>query len=410
MAENLWDAFCETVEAWGEKPAIVSGDRVVTFRQWRRRAEQFAGGLSHAGVRSGERVLVWATNDSEIAAAIAGTWAIGGIVTLMDSASPETHLFHAVETVLPSALIFNPAHPPPVSSDRVRSISTDDIADEELASTAIAPGALDGPASIIFTSGSTGRPKGVTQSHGNLLRGSLAVSDYLGLTADDSVLCPIPWSFDYGYGQLLSTLILGRTLVLPQQPNPSGVCQAIADVRPTVLAGIPSLYTYLVRGVSPIRETDCKSLRLLVNTGGSIPARVLADLRSLFPNCEISLNYGLTETFRTCALDPKLVEARANSIGKPIPGVDVVIVRDDGTIADPLEVGEIVHCGDYVCIGYESSPFLVETLHGSRWVMQPSSSISSTSSPQFSALAGGLRGALEDDGSRSPSSGAVRCR
>ncbi len=59
---------------------------------------------------------------------------------------------------------------------------------------------------------------------------------------------------------------------------------------------------------------------------------------------------------------------------------------------------------------FESSPFLVETLHGSRWVMQPSSSISSTSSPQFSALAGGLRGALEDDGSRSPSSGAVRCR
>ncbi len=59
---------------------------------------------------------------------------------------------------------------------------------------------------------------------------------------------------------------------------------------------------------------------------------------------------------------------------------------------------------------HESSPFLVETLHGSRWVMQPSSSISSTSSPQFSALAGGLRGALEDDGSRSPSSGAVRCR
>ncbi len=61
-------------------------------------------------------------------------------------------------------------------------------------------------------------------------------------------------------------------------------------------------------------------------------------------------------------------------------------------------------------LSMESSPFLVETLHGSRWVMQPSSSISSTSSPQFSALAGGLRGALEDDGSRSPSSGAVRCR
>ncbi len=95
----------------------------------------------------------------------------------------------------------------------------------------------------------------------------------------------------------------------------------------------------------------------------------------------------------------------AHAVRLPLHRVDELKSGGAASILrqDAGSVGDLIH-------GMESSPFLVETLHGSRWVMQPSSSISSTSSPQFSALAGGLRGALEDDGSRSPSSGAVRCR
>ena len=75
-----------------------------------------------------------------------------------------------------------------------------------------------------------------------------------------------------------------------------------------------------------------------------------------FANAEIVLNYGLTETYRTSFLDPKLVRQRPSSIGKAIPGVDVVIVRDDGTIADADEEGHIVHRGDYICLGYWGDP------------------------------------------------------
>jgi acyl-coenzyme A synthetase/AMP-(fatty) acid ligase len=192
----------------------------------------------------------------------------------------------------------------------------------------------------------------VTQSHGNLLRGCLAVSGYLGLTPEDRILCTVPWSFDYGYGQLLTSALQGVTLILPSVNNPIDMCEAIERHRPTVLAGVPSVFTYLLRGVSPFRTTDLSSIRTVTNTGGRVPPPILEELFAMLPQAQFFLNYGLTETYRTSCLDPSLARQRPASIGKPIPGVDVAIVREDGSIAAANEVGEIVHRGDYVFLGY----------------------------------------------------------
>ncbi len=212
------------------------------------------------------------------------------------------------------------------------------------------------PASIVFTSGSTGHPKGVTQSHGTLARGCAAVGGYLGLQADDRLLCPIPWAFDYGYGQLLTTCLFGITQVIPAAFNPFGICEAITAHRPTVFAGLPALFTYLFRGVSPIRTTDLSSVRIVTNTGGTIPGPVLDELLSAFGQAKLFLNYGLTESYRTAYLPPELAREHPTSIGAGIPGVDVVIVREDDTLADPGEEGQIVHRGDYLFTGYWGDP------------------------------------------------------
>src|SRR5262249_51876884 len=65
---------------------------------------------------------------------------------------------------------------------------------------------------------------------------------------------------------------------------------------------------------------------------------------------------GLTETYRTSYLDPAAVRERRTSIGRAIPGVDIVILRDDGTPAAPGESGQIVHRGDYLALGYWNDP------------------------------------------------------
>jgi acyl-coenzyme A synthetase/AMP-(fatty) acid ligase len=138
--------------------------------------------------------------------------------------------------------------------------------------------------------------------------------------------------------------------------NPFGICTAIEAHRPTIFAGIPSLFAYLLRGVSPFRSTNVESIRVVTNTGGTIPGPILEDLLECFPHSRVFLNYGLTETYRTTYLDPALVRDHPTSIGRGIPGVAVCIVREDGSVAAPGEEGEIVHRGDYICMGYWNEP------------------------------------------------------
>ena len=123
-----------------------------------------------------------------------------------------------------------------------------------------------------------------------------------------------------------------------------------------MLPGLPSWFTYLLRGVSPLGSTDLSSLRVVTNTGGSIPAPVLEDMLGVFAHCRIFLNYGLTESYRTSYLDPALIRARPRSIGKGIPGVSVAVLREDSLPAAADEEGEIVHRGAYLCMGYWSDP------------------------------------------------------
>jgi acyl-CoA synthetase (AMP-forming)/AMP-acid ligase II len=196
----------------------------------------------------------------------------------------------------------------------------------------------------------------VTQSHGNLMRGSKVIGGYLGFTAEDRLLCPVPWSFDYGFGQLLNTLLGGVTQVLPVHSNAWGIGEAIEQFNPTVLAGTPTLFSLLTGGMSPLGQLDTSSLRLLTSSGGQVAPSVTEALRAHFPGAGLSLNYGLTETYRSCHLPMSLAGRRAGAIGQPIPGVDMLVVRPDGTPAEDGEVGELVHRGDYIMLGYWDDP------------------------------------------------------
>lgn len=353
MSFDLWSAFATTVARCPGRIAFRRGDHAITFGALMARAHALRAEYRARGVGVDSRVLCWTSNDADLAAAIAATWGEGAIATIIDPACRIAQLTNAIQTAAPTVLVRAASAPLPGSVD-VPVLIVDDVPSEAAPSPPRRRLPTD-PASIVFTSGSTGRPKGVVQSHGNLLRGCHAVAGYLGVRDDDVLLCPVPWSFDYGYGQLLSTLVLGVTHVIPTAFNPFGTCEALARYQPTVLAGVPALFTYLMGGMSPIRETDGSSVRLITNTGGQVPGPVLAALGEAFSGARIVLNYGLTETYRSCYI-PDGTAMRPGLIGTAIPGADIVIVREDGTRADTGEEGQIVHRGDYVCLGYWNNP------------------------------------------------------
>jgi acyl-CoA ligase (AMP-forming) (exosortase A-associated) len=208
-------------------------------------------------------------------------------------------------------------------------------------------------AAILYTSGSTGRPKGVVLSHRNLLVGAESVSSYLENDADDVILAALPLSFDAGLSQLTTAFAVGAHVVLVNYLLPGDVVRICARHGVTGLTCVPPLWLQLVNATWP---DDARRLRYFANTGGRMPETTLRRLRDLFPDARPFLMYGLTEAFRSTYLDPDQVDRRPDSIGKAIPNAEILVVRPDGSLADPGEEGELVHRGPLVAQGYWNDP------------------------------------------------------
>ena len=209
-------------------------------------------------------------------------------------------------------------------------------------------------ASIMYTSGSTGMPKGVVLSHANMTIGAASVARYLDNSANDRILSALPLSFDAGFSQVTTGLYSGACVVLHDYLLASDIVRIIENERITGLTGVPPLWIQLSEQTWPSGSTE--SMRYFANTGGKMPRKTLERLRAIFSRAEPFLMYGLTESFRSTYLPPSEVDNRPDSIGKAIPNVEVLVVNGDGIACKPGEVGELVHRGPLVSLGYWNDP------------------------------------------------------
>jgi acyl-CoA ligase (AMP-forming) (exosortase A-associated) len=203
-------------------------------------------------------------------------------------------------------------------------------------------------AAILYTSGSTGKPKGVILSHRNLVAGAESVSEYLNIAESDRLLAVLPFSFDYGLNQLTTCLLKGACCVLFDYLLPRDVMRVLESEKITGLAAVPSLWAQLAN----LEWSENINLRYMTNSGGKMPKSVLATIRQKAPNSQFFLMYGLTEAFRSTYLPPDQLDKRPDSIGKAIPNAEILVVRENGTLCNPHEAGELVHRGSLVSLGY----------------------------------------------------------
>lgn len=208
--------------------------------------------------------------------------------------------------------------------------------------------------SILYTSGSTGRPKGVVLSHRNMVTGAHSVAQYLENTPEDRLLAVLPFSFDYGFSQLSTAFSVGASVVLMDYLFARDILTVAQRERVTGLAGVPPLWAQLADLEWPAEVRE--SLRYITNSGGAMPGATLTRLRSALPSTRVFLMYGLTEAFRSTFLPPSEIDRRPGSMGKAIPNAEILVVRPDGTPCDPDEVGELVHRGSLVSLGYWNDP------------------------------------------------------
>ncbi|MEO6595684.1 MAG: AMP-binding protein [Planctomycetota bacterium] len=363
----------------GSAPCLAVGDTVCSGEDLRRRVEAMAAALLRRGFHPGDRLVVLLHRCIEEGVAILAAAAAGGMAVPLHGKLKDDQVAHVLAdcepfgvvtsalrvlalrdptTTLGKARVFRVGDPPlPVSAEpfaALDSAGTADAAGSEL----LAPRGHT-PAALLYTSGSTGLPKGVVQDHHNLALGAALVADYLALAPQDHLLAVLPFSFDYGLNQLLSALHAGCRVTAADHLGPGELAELCRRLRPTGLAGVPSLWHEVASGLQTgvLSAEHGRSLRFVTNSGGPLRPTDSAQVRGHWPHVRVFAMYGLTEAFRSAFLDPAEFDRYPESFGRALPGVELLLVDPhSGALLQGEGSGELVHAGALVAQGYWRRP------------------------------------------------------
>ncbi len=379
---RLADLFAQRVEQHPSRECLVLGAHRLTYEQVDADATALAAALRDLGIESGDRVAVDLPNQPEWVVALLAAAKMGAVLVPLDPSlgyrelkyqlrHAETSLTVAVEsfgevdyvevfdeliTELPDLqYLVLVGHEDFWYDDRVyqfgnlvkrgrkRPVENPEIDPET------------GPLAILYTSGTTGKPKGVVLTHQNLVYDALATAEVLGLSDSDRVLAAVPLFTIFGVHVTIMALLKGCTLVLQERFDSSATLDLIETEKITVCHGVPTMFELLMRDRSFVGR-DLSSLRTGIVAGSPVSESLARRIREW---CDVQIAYGLTETGPTVTIsrDGDSSELRETTVGRPLGGVDVMVVDvRTGDLHGPEAVGELAVRGPNVMVGYYRMP------------------------------------------------------
>jgi long-chain acyl-CoA synthetase len=367
---TLQDRLHEIAGEVGDKPALLMGDRSVSFREVDELSDRLAGALAKRGVRPGDRVTIFMPNSIEFVIAFYGTLKVGGVVNPINAQSKEREVRFQVEDAGAAAVLYHAALAPVVDAVRselkaVRTFAvTGDtaptgverfndllLADEPDLRVSVNVKMSD-LAALPYTSGTTGFPKGVMLTHANLTANQQQFFAAVPVRQDDVFLNVLPYFHIYALNLLMTGAIsLGATQVIMSRFDMAEYCTLIERHNATVCFIVPPIVLGLA--MSPeVEKHDFSSVRFFFTGAAPLapdPARRMVQ-RIGKP---IIQGYGLTETSPVTHANP-MNAAVLESIGPVVPGTeDKIVDLETGTrTLDDGEVGEICVRGPQVMRGY----------------------------------------------------------
>ena len=222
------------------------------------------------------------------------------------------------------------------------------------------PGDGDEVAVILHTSGTTSRPKAVLLRHRHLCSYIFGVVDFASAGADETAIVTTPPYHIAGIMGVLTPLYSGRRMVFLPRFDARDWLTTASAYNATHAFLVPTMLARIVDALTVEPRLQPRSLRHIAYGGGPIHTTLVERALELFPGVDFVNAYGLTETSSTVALlgpedhrtalasdDPRM-RRRLQSVGRPLPGVEIRIVRDDGEEAAADEVGTITIAGAQV--------------------------------------------------------------
>ena len=353
-----------SVERFGEYAALHFEGRELTNVDQQRTAARVANALVRMGVQPGDRVVVLMPNCPEVLAAYTGILKAGAVIVPIVFLLSPAEVRHILADSAAKVVITAPELASKIEgwSGPVIAVGGGDgdarawedwIAREPDAFATIerADGDL---AVILYTSGTTGKPKGVALSHANLASNAHAAASISELDRERWNLAVLPLSHSYGLVMLNAGNVLGAKTVLLRWFNPEAALDAISRFRVQAMAGVPTMYIYLLNYAGADRF-DTSSMRSWGSGAAPLPVEIIEPFEKKFGGRLVE-GYGLTEASPVVTSTRLSSPRKPGSVGQPLPGVEVVILDDADRVVPVGETGEIGVRGPNVMLGYYGLP------------------------------------------------------
>ncbi len=373
MADNVADLVRAAAASRPESMAMIFRDECVTWADLDRRVDRIVAalrGTGGLGLAPGDRVAISLGNTLEFPAVYFGILRAGLVALPLNTGYTRREVQHLLVDSGSRALIAGQAGallaleardlmpdldhvivaeggPAPAGARTLDDVLA--AADGDRATQAGGGGDL---AVLVYTSGTSGAPKGAMLSHRALLANLDQVSRIQPppVRADDVVLLVLPLFHIYGLGPGLGMVVFqGATGVLAERFEPSETLALMAKHRVTNVVGAPPMY--VAWSMLPALSEGFSSVRLALSGSAPLPADVLRRLREL-TGLQIYEGYGLTETAPVLTSTLMSDLPKPDSIGRPIPGVEVKLVDEDGDEVEDDDHGELVVRGPNLFSGY----------------------------------------------------------
>src|SRR3984885_6251410 len=369
LPENISDVIKPWAERSPEQLAVIETSGSLTYRQLQIVVDETQAWLRNLGVRPGDRVLLVCENCRAFVAILLALTGMDAWPVLANARLSAREIDDIRDHCGARRVIYMASVPPHAAQHAKRhgavieerpglgSIGVGQL-NGEVEPEPVAKNSDDRVAALIYTSGTTGLPKGVVLTHRNLLFIAAVSAQIRSLTPDDRVYGVLPMSHAVGLSVvLLGALLSGAALYLSSRFDPVQALKSLERDKITILLGVPSMFGLLVKyaNTKGLKSLKFPALRIISSSGAPLQPAVKSAVEALL-GMPLHNGYGVTECSPTVA-QARVDEPRSDlSVGRVLPGVEIVLMGKDGKHVPDGEVGELWVRGPNVAKGYYRAP------------------------------------------------------
>jgi len=366
----------DAARRWGDAPALMEKGEIWSFDELWRRARQSGSAFLAAGIGKGDRIAIWAPNSREWIVIALGILTAGAAVVPLNTRlkgreaadilrRTQAKLLFTVDDFLDTDYAALIADEDLTDLKRSMLIGRDldaflaggEGAEDPAIDVSLASLSPDDISDIMFTSGTTGIPKGVLTTHGRIVPMFRHWIEVMGLRAGDRYLIINPFFHSFGFkAGWVAALIAGAvTIPMPSFDIPEVIKRIELD-RVNFLPGPPTIYQSLLAAKAN-QDFDTSSLRGAATGAATVPPELIRRMREELNLVDTVTAYGMTEcsTITACRSGDS-ADLIAQSCGKAIPGLEVMIAGENGKETRRGDTGEIWVRGFGVMLGYLDDP------------------------------------------------------